>query len=1058
VQLELKGDKVGGGTQAVPMARPVALFGPGDIVGIDRRAIVRVEPRDWVTNFEPNYLPFIEFYDEDFPWRYTPAAPDLSKGRLRPWITLVVLQEGEFTEGKNIKDRPLPFVDVGDLNLFPRADELWAWAHVHVNESLAASDAEFVSTDMNAVIPKLTEILTKNPDRAYSRVVCPRRLEPKKAYHAFLVPTFEPGRRAGLGLELGDVPATMSAWDSGTRPEGQSFPVYHRWFFQTGESGDFETLVRLLKPAVVNPRVGRRDMDVQFPGSNVSGVDNPALDGILKLGGALRPPGLPEDIFDHWDDPFPRPLEVDLAHLLNLSDDYQLAGDPDPIITPPLYGTWHALTKRVLFAADGSDIPSSGNWIHRLNLDPRYRVAAGFGTRVIQDQQEQLMDAAWEQVGDVLEAQRRIRFGRLGVQVSDIWYDSHLMPMLGVSQQKTLLMIAPLNKRIITNPVTLHHLLGQSFVQPPMTSAALRRLVRPRGRTMRLLPFDASRAPDQLLGRVNAGEVSASPPKVAPAGVLTFQKAARLVAPSNAPSVVLDWLRRFPGLPVFLLVVAILLALLLFLVLTPVAAAVAAAAIIGAGAFAYQRLSAWNSSFRASEAVLESSQTPEFVDTLPEPPGFVIPPPAGAPAPGGSGGSGEASRFKRALRESFEVVQVSAAAGAVPVKRSLDLARVTETALSRIDPGQTIPRRIRAGIFLPARILAEIGERFVEPMAYPVIDLPMYDPLTKLSSELFLPNINLIEQNTVTLLETNQPFIEAYMVGLNHEFARELLWREYPTDQRGSTFRQFWDVRSFFNAENLEDDALKEKLRDIPPLHKWSLSGELGDHDHREAGGDPEDELVLVIRGELLKRYPTAVIYAHRACWQRKGDGSDADAAKEPCLRAGGIDPSQERRLAPLTPAEEATPPLSKVRTPLYEAKVAPDIYFFGFDLTEEEAKGGTGANPDDDPGWFFVIKERPGEPRFGLDNEKQPQLNVWNDLSWKDLPTAAPGNYIEVAAAPASFPLQAPGTVEQEKNTQHADDVKVTWSHNMSSAELAYILYQAPVLVGVHASEMLPK
>ena len=43
---------------------------------IDRRAIVRMEPRPGITNFEPNYLPFVEFYDEDFPWRYTPAAPD----------------------------------------------------------------------------------------------------------------------------------------------------------------------------------------------------------------------------------------------------------------------------------------------------------------------------------------------------------------------------------------------------------------------------------------------------------------------------------------------------------------------------------------------------------------------------------------------------------------------------------------------------------------------------------------------------------------------------------------------------------------------------------------------------------------------------------------------------------------------------------------------------------------------------------------------------------------------------------------------------------------------
>ena len=33
-----------------------------------------------------------------------------------------------------------------------------------------------------------------------------------------------------------------------------------------------------------------------------------------------------------------------------------------------------------------------------------------------------------------------------------------------------------------------------------------------------------------------------------------------------------------------------------------------------------------------------------------------------------------------------------------------------------------------------------------------------------------------------------------------------------------------------------------------------------------------------------------------------------------------------------------------------------------------------------------------------------------------------------------------------------------MAWSHDMSSAELAYILFQAPVLVGVHASEMLPK
>ena len=41
------------------------LYGAGDIIGIESRAIVRTEPRHWITNFETNYLPFIEFYEED---------------------------------------------------------------------------------------------------------------------------------------------------------------------------------------------------------------------------------------------------------------------------------------------------------------------------------------------------------------------------------------------------------------------------------------------------------------------------------------------------------------------------------------------------------------------------------------------------------------------------------------------------------------------------------------------------------------------------------------------------------------------------------------------------------------------------------------------------------------------------------------------------------------------------------------------------------------------------------------------------------------------------------
>ena len=113
---------------------------------------------------------------------------------------------------------------------------------------------------------------------------------------------------------------------------------------------------------------------------------------------------------------------------MNLADSYQQDGvaanddaaldpshrnDPDPVITPPIYGRWHALTERLLTERDGSDAPNRTNWVHDLNLDPRWRTAAGFGTKVVQDNQETYMEAAWEQIGDVLEANRRIRQAQL---------------------------------------------------------------------------------------------------------------------------------------------------------------------------------------------------------------------------------------------------------------------------------------------------------------------------------------------------------------------------------------------------------------------------------------------------------------------------------------------------------------------------------------------------------------------------------------------------------------------------------------------------------------------
>jgi hypothetical protein len=125
VRLSVSATKTDGSAAAAdPVDKNIEIYGPGDIVGIDSRAIVKTEPRNWITNFEPNYLPYIDFYEEDFPWRYTPAAPD--SDRLTPWIMLVVLKEDEFEDGTNSKGKPLPFFKLKEgkktAEIFPPGD------------------------------------------------------------------------------------------------------------------------------------------------------------------------------------------------------------------------------------------------------------------------------------------------------------------------------------------------------------------------------------------------------------------------------------------------------------------------------------------------------------------------------------------------------------------------------------------------------------------------------------------------------------------------------------------------------------------------------------------------------------------------------------------------------------------------------------------------------------------------------------------------------------------------------------------------------------------------
>jgi hypothetical protein len=265
----------------------------------------------------------------------------------------------------------------------------------------------------------------------------------------------------------------------------------------------------------------------------------------------------------------------------------------------------------------------------------------------------------------------------------------------------------------------------------------------------------------------------------------------------------------------------------------------------------------------------------------------------------------------------------------------------------------------------------------------------MYEALRDLSQDFFFPGLERVPANTVTLLETNPPFVESFLVGLNAEMGRELLWRNYPTDQRGTYFRQFWDT------------AVGDDQPDIEKIKKW------GD---RTLGGNLHvgEKLVLLLRGELLRRYPNAVIYAVAAV-----------------RRDGQLDLSPE-------PGDE--------RQPLFRGTLKPDVTFLGFDLTDKEAIGDDAAG---DLGWFFVIQQQPTEPCFGLDaadfRKPLPPLTAWNDLSWRHL-AETEEKLKALAHASAAAALPEIGTVK--------------WGR--SAAHQAYITLQRPVRIAMHAREMI--
>jgi hypothetical protein len=279
----------------------------------------------------------------------------------------------------------------------------------------------------------------------------------------------------------------------------------------------------------------------------------------------------------------------------------------------------------------------------------------------------------------------------------------------------------------------------------------------------------------------------------------------------------------------------------------------------------------------------------------------------------------------------------------------------TAPALARLArPGGPLSPLGRAPV---APAISPAPQAAAEPRYSPTFDEPASDHLRALSPEWLLPGTGDLPDDSVVVLRTNPAFAEAFLVGLNHALARELVWRGFPLDTTGTPFRRFWEGSG----------------AEPPPLAEWDAASALGSHD---PGGE---QLVLLLRGALVRRFPTAVVLLTRT------DGAGAEAVVRPTL-AVTLEPGTRCLGFPLTPDDALHAP----------------------------ADGGTG--------WSVVIQEAVDHPRFGVDDppvEGSAPLHGWQDLDWghphlrgaTHVPVAGEleGVALQLTAQPSPVPVPSP-------------------------------------------------
>lgn len=855
--------------------KEISLLGPGDVLGINENSISRLSPSPNTRNFEGSLTPFIEFSEPDFLWRFS-SRKTAGKNNWIPWLTLIVLkakndrEQGEFEKIQNSKKELSPQIQIKQNAILPDLNESWRWAHVH-------------KLDMEGTSPEqIVNGIKVAPEKAVCRLLCPRRLKPQTKYHAFLIPAFKIGAEAAMGIFNETEDRTLLTWETPADGAGKTFPYYFEWEFSTGSGGDFENLVRKLKPRDLE-KMGTRSIDCSNPGYGMqeeNGLELQMEAALKSLDTNYQPWGMDSNE-NNPDDPRSKNKQEALTRLLNKREETIQNENGETVtklrVTPPVYGEWYASLEGKTIKND----PLNRNlWLEELNLDFRHRAAAGLGVQFVKENQENLMKAAWEQLSTIKKVNQELNLGRFGREVSTQMY-RRLEKMTANNVFKIALPVQ--NKIAFESNKTIGAVLERSTISNNLTKVKTKKF---------LVRTASAEVKSNFRAVVNTQLVSKS---FNVRGMKSSINKTRVIF--NNPVIRAD------------------------------------------------AQSVW----------------PE----------------------------GVVSKTISALNPKFTIE-------------------------SRINNRVSTFRKIEK----TENVQNESDDQLHPVKWYPEFHRPMYHFLRTMSQEYILPGLENVPQNTVGLLQTNRRFIEAFMVGLNHEMASELRWREFPTDLRGSYFRSFWDTSIYSVDENekiafrntniaiklLEqvhkkygedyntfpkieaiyiiaspnetekeiadayEGAIEKWLltrdedKDIDKLTDWKKDNRLGDNPAKGKLNNQEEDqnqMVLLVRGELLQKFSNTLIYL-----VKKVDG-------KPDL---GV---------------------NSVRThPVFEGALPPDIVFIGFPITKAEAAE-----------FFVVFEERMTEIRFGLDETPEGQIpgSEEKDFSWQHFPELPAEGYLD-GTQPAIF------------------------------------------------------